>query len=154
MQWLICYNNPESHPFITEREKNFLKRELGELKRRDDLPPTPWRAMLTSPPMLALISAQVGHNWGLFIIINDLPKYMNDVLRFSIKENGLYTSVPYAVLWVVALCTGFLSDVLIKRKILGITNSRKLFTSIGKFHFKIPIEFNGLNKTIFLMFFQ
>lgn len=132
LQCFICYNNPDSHPFITEREKNYLSRELGELKRRDDLPSTPWKAMLTSPPMIALIAAQVGHNWGLFIIINDLPKYMNDVLRFSIKKNGLYTSLPYVVLWIVALVTGFLSDVLIKRKMLGITISRKIFTSIGK----------------------
>lgn len=150
MQWLICYNNPESHPFITEREKNFLKRELGELKRRDDLPPTPWRAMLTSPPMLALISAQVGHNWGLFIIINDLPKYMNDVLRFSITKNGFYSSVPYAVLWIVALFTGLLSDVMIKRKTLNITNSRKLFTSIGKY-FENLILFADSNKNMFLI---
>lgn len=57
---------------------------------------------------------------------------MNDVLRFSIKKNGLYTSLPYVALWMVALCTGFLSDFLIKRKYLGITNSRKVFTSIGK----------------------
>lgn len=134
-KYFICYNNPETHPFITEKEKNYLSRELGALKRRDDLPPTPWRSLLTCPAVIALIFAQIGHNWGLFIIINDLPKYMNDVLRFSIKENGLYTSLPYVVLWIVALFTGFLSDFLIKRKYLGITNSRKLFTSIGECKF-------------------
>lgn len=133
LQYFICYNNPESHPFITEKEKNYLSRELGKLKRRDDLPPTPWRSILTCPATIALIFAQIGHNWGLFIIINDLPKYMNDVLRFSIEKNGLYTSLPYVVLWIVALLTGFLSDFLIKRKYLGITASRKLFTSIGEF---------------------
>lgn len=132
VQYFICYNNPNEHPFITEREKNYLSRELGELKRRDNLA-TPWRKIFTSPAVIALIFAQIGHNWGLFIIINDLPKYMNDVLRFSIKKNGLYTSLPYVVLWIVALCTGVLSDFLIKRKFLGITNSRKLFTSIGKY---------------------
>lgn len=131
MQYFIVFNNPESHPYITEREKEYLRSELGELKRRDDLPPTPWRKLLTCPAVIALIFAQIGHNWGLFIVINDLPKYMNDVLRFSIKKNGLYTSLPYVVLWMVALCTGFLSDFLIKRRYLGITNSRKLFTSIG-----------------------
>lgn len=85
--------------------------------------------------MLALIAAQVGHNWGLFIVVNDLPKYMNDVLRFSIKKNGLYTSLPYCFMWIVGICTGFLSDYLIKRDLLGITKSRKLFTAIGKLLF-------------------
>lgn len=132
MQCFVCFNNPDSHPFISDREKNYLSRELGELKRPKNLPPTPWKAILTSPPMLALVAAQAGHNWGLFIIMNDLPKYMNDVLRFSIKKNGLYTALPYVVLWIVALSTGVLSDFLIKRKYLGITNSRKIFTSIGE----------------------
>lgn len=131
-QWFVCYNNPDSHPFISEREKNYLRRELGELKRPTNLPPTPWKAILTSPPMLALVAAQIGHNWGLFIIMNDLPKYMNDVLRFSIKKNGLLTALPYTVLWIVALSTGVLSDYLIKRKYLNITNSRKIFTFICK----------------------
>lgn len=59
-QYFICYNNPESHPFISEKEKNYLSRELGELKRREDLPSTPWRAMLTCPAVIALIFAQIG----------------------------------------------------------------------------------------------
>lgn len=75
-QCFVCYNDPETHPFITEKERDYLRRELGELKRRDDLPSTPWRQILTCPAVIALIFAQIGHNWGLFIIINDLPKYM------------------------------------------------------------------------------
>lgn len=131
LQNLICYNNPESHPFISDKEKNYLLRELGQLKRRTDLPGTPWKMLFRNPAMLALISAQVGHNWGLFIIVNDLPKYMNDVLRFSIKKNGLYTSLPYACMWAVAICSGFLSDYLVGRNKLDVTASRKIFTSVG-----------------------
>lgn len=152
----ICYNNPESHPFITEKEKNYLSRELGTLKRRDDLPPTPWRSLLTCPAVIALIFAQIGHNWGLFIIINDLPKYMNDVLRFSIKKNGLFTSLPYVVLWIVALLTGVLSDFLIKRKYLGVTNSRKLFTSIaaiGPGVFVVLASYAGCNRVAVVAMF-
>lgn len=79
-QCLICYNDPAEHPFITEKEREYLRRELGEPKRRTDLPPTPWREILTCPAIIALIFAQIGHNWGLFIIINDLPKYMKYVV--------------------------------------------------------------------------
>lgn len=64
MQYFICYNNPDEHPFITDKEKEYLSRELGELKRRDDLPSTPWRKILTCPAVIALIFAQIGHNWG------------------------------------------------------------------------------------------
>lgn len=32
---------------------------MGELKRNDDLPPTPWKSVLNSSPVIALIIAQV-----------------------------------------------------------------------------------------------
>lgn len=65
-------------------------------------------------------------------MVTDLPKYMSDVLRFSIKDNGIYSSLPYLFMWVVSILTGFLSDWLIVKKYLGITNARKVFTGVGK----------------------
>lgn len=56
---LICYKDPASHPFISKEELNYLKTELGQLKRHDDLPPTPWIDILTSVPIIAFIIAQV-----------------------------------------------------------------------------------------------
>lgn len=107
--------------------------ELGELKRRTDLPPTPWRAILTSVPVHAIIIAQMGHTWGLFIVITDLPKYLNDVLSFNIKQNGYLSSLPYVFMWLVSIGAGFLSDYLIRHDYLGISVSRKLYTSIAGF---------------------
>lgn len=51
-----------------------------------DLPATPWKSILTSWPVWALIVVEAGHDWGGFTIITDLPKYMSDVLHFSITE--------------------------------------------------------------------
>lgn len=28
---VFCYNHPDSHPFITEKEKRYLRDEIGEL---------------------------------------------------------------------------------------------------------------------------
>lgn len=56
---MICYSNPGSHPFISKEEREYLQTELGQLKRNDNLPPTPWISILTSVPMIALVCAQV-----------------------------------------------------------------------------------------------
>lgn len=45
-QAFICYNDPASNPHISEEERDYLKSEIGELKRRDDLPSTPWTSIL------------------------------------------------------------------------------------------------------------
>jgi hypothetical protein len=51
-----------------------------------DLTPTPWKSIITSMPVWALVIAGAGHDWGAFTLISDLPKYMNDVLHFSVTE--------------------------------------------------------------------
>lgn len=65
-------------------------------------------------------------------MVSDLPKYMSEVLHFSIKDNGLYSSMPYLVMWICSVSTGFLSDVLITRNIITITGARKIFTGVGE----------------------
>lgn len=33
--WVVlCYNDPNSHPFITEKEKLFLKETIGQIERK------------------------------------------------------------------------------------------------------------------------
>lgn len=153
---LICYSDPESHPFIKDSEKVFLKQELGRLERDKNLPPTPWLAIITNAPMLALICAQIGHDWGFFIMVTDLPKYMSDVLHFSIKSNGLWSSLPYLVMWIVSITTGFLGDWLIKKRYISITNSRKLFTTIASVFPSIFImlaSYAGCSKTMVVVYF-
>lgn len=128
---MICYSNPGSHPFISADERQYLESELGQLKRRKNLPPTPWIAILTSIPMMALVCAQIGHDFGFYIMVSDLPKYMSEVLQFSIKDNGIYSSLPYMVMWAVSVSFGFVSDFLIVRSIVSITGARKIFTGVA-----------------------
>ena len=54
-----CYSDPASDPLISDKERDYLAAEIGRLKRRTDLPPTPWKDIITSVPMLSLISSQV-----------------------------------------------------------------------------------------------
>lgn len=128
---LLCYSNPSSHPFISEEEKAFLKEELGQLKRDKSLPPVPWNEILLSVPVLAMNVALMGHCFGFFIMVTDLPKYMSDVLHFSIKDLGFYASAPFLIMWIVCIGTGFLSDWLITTERMSITQARKWFTAVA-----------------------
>lgn len=51
-----------------------------------DVGGTPWIAILTSAPVWALVIAEIGHDFGLYTMVTDLPKYMGDVLHFKISE--------------------------------------------------------------------
>lgn len=62
----LCYKDPKSYPFITEKEKEYLLKELKKLERDKTLPSTPWKSILTSVPMIALVVAQVSCNQNDF----------------------------------------------------------------------------------------
>lgn len=51
-----------------------------------DIAPVPWRELVKSVPLWGLIFAQIGHDWGFFTLVTDLPKYFKDVMRFNIFE--------------------------------------------------------------------
>lgn len=51
---------------------------------------TPWLSMLSSGPMWGLMIGQIAHDWALFMINADLPKYMKSVMKFSIAEVNKY----------------------------------------------------------------
>jgi ACS family sodium-dependent inorganic phosphate cotransporter len=50
----FCYKDPDSHPFITQSEKDYLRKELNQLSRDKTIKKTPWWAICTNVPMIAL----------------------------------------------------------------------------------------------------
>lgn len=83
---LICYKDPESHPFIKEEEKEYLRKELGTLVRDKNLPPTPWVAILTNVPMMALVCAQVR---SLILFIVKISNKFDCILRLGMTLDSL-----------------------------------------------------------------
>ncbi|KAH8250691.1 hypothetical protein KR038_008041 [Drosophila bunnanda] len=152
----LCYSDPTSHPFIKPSEREYLMKEIGTISRNEDLPPTPWKAILTNLPMFALVSAQIGHDWGFYIMVTDLPKYMADVLQFSIKANGLYSSLPYVMMWIVSVGSGFVADWMIRRGIMNTTNTRKVMTGLAAFGpaiFMVGASYAGCDRVLVVVLF-
>lgn len=80
-------------------------------------------------------------------MVLDLPKYMNDVLHFSIQDNGVYSSIPQAIKLVLALLTGALNDWLVAANHMTITNARKVFVAVGTCVCVAFVNFNCRRKT-------
>lgn len=151
---MLCYSDPESHPFITEKEKKYLNEEIANVSNEKKR--IPWKALLTSMPLWALVTAQIGHDWGFFTMVTDLPKYMKDVLHFNVKQNGVWSSVPYIFMWIVSMSSGWLCDWLIKKNIMAITTARKFFTtlaSMGPALFIILASYSGCDRTLAVTMF-
>lgn len=108
-----------------------MRKEIGVLERDLTLPSTPFKAILTSVPVWAIIISQTGIDFSFYVMTTDLPKYLSDVMRFDVEENGLYSSLPQVLNFFSSMSFGLLSDVCINKEYLSVKNTRRFFTTTG-----------------------
>lgn len=81
---------------------------------------------------------------------------MNDVLKYNIKENGFYSSMPYIAMWICTMIFSVISDWCIKKDYIGVTNSRKLYTTLSftvTGVFLVLASFGGCNRVVTVTLF-
>lgn len=123
-------NSPNNHPCIHSEEKAFLNAQIPQYDISKV--PIPWKKILFSKAMFAVIISQIGHDWGYFVMMTCLPKYIETVLQFSINSNGAIMSLPYIVMFIWTNLAGRLADWLVKSKNMEIGYQRRLFNLLGK----------------------
>ncbi|XP_044252866.1 sialin-like [Tribolium madens] len=151
---LVCYSYPRTNPCLKPKEKEFLEQELNEVS--EDKPPTPWKGILTSLPVWALVLGQFGHDWGWYTMVSDLPKYMDSVLRFHVQTNGLWSALPYLLMWGATVGGGYLVDFIIIKKYLSVANTRRICATLGTILpgiFMVAASYVGCNKLAAVMMF-
>ncbi|KAH8377397.1 hypothetical protein KR093_005289 [Drosophila rubida] len=150
----LCTSRPDQHPCIKPEELAYLTEALGE--RSTSKSAIPWKELLFSLPLVALVICQIGHDWGYYVMITCLPKYIADVIRFSIRSNGFVTALPFLAMFVCTNLAGLLADYIIQNKILSITNERKLYTfiaALGPGAFTVAASYAGCDKVLVIALF-
>jgi ACS family sodium-dependent inorganic phosphate cotransporter-like MFS transporter 5 len=126
---LLGSNSPQDHKSITEEERYYIEVSLGQQDHK--IVPTPWKAIVTSMPMWAVIVGNFGQNWGYATLLTEIPNYMNKIMNFDMQSNSLLSAAPYLALWILCFVFGPISDYLINNKILSRGTVRKIFNTIG-----------------------
>lgn len=134
-----------------------MRREIGVLERDVNLPSTPFKSILTSLPVWAIIISQTGIDFSFYVITTDLPKYLHDVMRVDVERNGLYSSLPQVLNFFSAMAFGVLSDICINKEYLSVKNTRRIFTSIGITGLAICFilaSYSGCDQLLAILFFS
>ncbi|RUS91220.1 hypothetical protein EGW08_001026, partial [Elysia chlorotica] len=127
----FAHDSPDDDKTISEIEKQYIKRSIGQ--RNGGNKSLPWRAILTSGAVWAIVVGHACGNYGAYMLLTKIPAYMKEVLKFDIKSNGLYSMLPYLTFWFVITLGSMMADSLITRGILSIEWTRKLMSCIGTF---------------------
>ncbi|XP_049591389.1 sialin [Syngnathus scovelli] len=150
----LAYDTPDTHPWISERERVYITSSLkNELSSPGEH--IPWRAIVTSRPLLAIVVAHFSYNWTFYTLLTLLPTYMNDVLGFSIQQNGWLSALPYLGCGLSAILSGHLADYLRERRRCPTVTVRKCFSLVGMIGpavFLVAAGYTGCNYTLALTF--
>lgn len=71
----FIYDTPDVHPWITQKEKSYMKEQIGTSISKKTMP-LPVKSIVTSVPFLALLWAHFANMWGIYFIATNGPKYL------------------------------------------------------------------------------
>ncbi len=131
--WFIFWHKfivekPETHPNISQAE-------LQQIHSSCEVSDTsasaiPWRNILRSGPVWALIINHFCSSWGFYVLLSWLPSYFLSVHNLSIAQAGFYSAAPWLALFLVSNLAAWLADTAIAKGI-DTTLVRKAMQSIG-----------------------
>jgi MFS transporter, ACS family, solute carrier family 17 (sodium-dependent inorganic phosphate cotransporter), other len=74
----------------------------------------PWRRLLGTPAVWAIIVTHFCHNWSLYLLLAWLPSYFKTTFGVSLANAGLLSAAPWLVSFVMANVSGALADGMIR----------------------------------------
>lgn len=121
--------SPDESRFITEKEKQFIHQNQ-DIEKHGDLA-IPWKDILTSVPVYAMLFAFCTQNWGYSTMISETSIYLHGVLKMDIESNAVFSALPHVTSWTMSYVYLFAVHILMKKKLLSINGIRKVFNTIS-----------------------
>ncbi|GBP80452.1 Potential vesicular glutamate transporter vglu-3 [Eumeta japonica] len=84
----VVYDSPAQHPRISETERHYLEKAIGTESTKKGHTPVPWRQLLLSAPVWAIVITHGASVFGYFTVVNQLPNYMKSILHYDIKHRS------------------------------------------------------------------
>ncbi len=123
--WLLLYQVPDRHKWLSEEERELIRKGQRAEGVVTTEAPLGWRELLRYRQVWAIILARFLTDPIWWLYISWLPKYLADARGFSLVKIGLFAWVPYVAADAGSLSGGWLSGYLIKRG-WSVDRARKL----------------------------
>jgi sugar phosphate permease len=128
--WYFAYRNlPEEHAMVNKAELERIRGGAGNVSQAVK-PNVPWRTLLRSPNMWAIMCAYFTYVYCLWIFLSWLPSYLVDARGFTLLKVGFLGSLP---LWagVVGDTVGGLATDWLMARTGNIKFARRLVAIVG-----------------------
>jgi len=96
--WYLTYRNqPDEHPLVNRAELEYIRGvdAKGNVRAASsERPKVPWRTLLRSPNMWAIMCAYFTYVYCLWIFLSWLPSYLVEYRHFTLLKVGILASLP------------------------------------------------------------
>jgi ACS family sodium-dependent inorganic phosphate cotransporter len=125
--WFVSvHDSPLTHPGISSDERALL---IANVESRESKV-VPWRRLLTTPAIWALIINHFCSNWGLYMLMSWLPSYFRQAQGLSIPSAGLFSAAPWLSMFAMINVAAWIADALVGRGV-SVTVVRKAMQSFA-----------------------
>lgn len=137
--WIpLTANSPATHQTISNHERDYIMNLTGSSgkKRSMSLSSVPWKHIITSKPLIALIISHISNLFGLFFFLTNFSKILTELYRIPTQLTGYILACGYLLTLLSSLSSGIIADNLVRANIITLTTARKFFNSVTSF---VPI---------------
>ena len=130
--WFIFWqrlvtNTPQTHPTISPDELELIQASAVPAEQSERVP---WKGLLSSPAIWAIIINHFCANWGFYVLLAWLPSYFKSAWGLSLTDAGLASAAPWLSMFVMTNVAAWIADAQIKRG-TSVTYVRKQQQTIG-----------------------
>ena len=138
----VTKSSPADSSFVSAEELATIR--AGQAEEEDPSavktrPPVPWRALLSSPPVLAYITNRASSGLATYVNQTKIPYYMGSVLHINPTHIGLILASMNIISVVSLMFCGYFSERIIQWGWLSRTNCRKAFTTFDNVGRCVPM---------------
>lgn len=125
--YLLAHDDPATDPKISPAERDMLIASTPAARESDTVP---WRKLMSTPAVWALIVNHFCANWGFYMLLAWLPSYFRGALGLSIMNAGLFSAAPWLTMFIVGNLGGVVADKAVKAG-MDLTTLRKCMQITG-----------------------
>lgn len=128
-------DDPTNHGSISLEEKTYILEHRGgetsDAEIQGEEKKTPMKEMIFNPTVWIIMLCDFANIWGILVMINEGPNFIDKILKRSISGNGFLSAAPHVWTVVAGQIFGFTSDLILKKHILPKGILRKIMHSFG-----------------------
>lgn len=156
--WYLLYRDPLQHTAVNKAELQHIESGGGLLDKQQAEKKTAFRwtdlkAVLSYRKLWGIYIGQFAVNATLWFFLTWFPKYLVDYRGLDFIKSGYWASIPYLSAFTGILCSGFLSDYLVKKGV-SVAKARKRPIIMGLLLSAVILGANYVHTPGLIIFFM